>query len=131
MKLLLDTHIWIWSVVHPEKLGRRLRRRMARPDSELYLSPVSIWEAHQIHKRGRLRTRASFPEWIEQALAQTPVLEAPFHFVVAAEASRIELPQNDVGDVFLAATAVVLDLTLATADVQLLECRWLKTIPND
>jgi predicted nucleic acid-binding protein len=57
--------------------------------------------------------------------------EAPFNFAVAAEASRIQLPQMDLGDVFLVATATVFDLTLVTADAQLLGCAWLKTLANE
>ena len=47
---------------------------------------------------------------------------------MAAEAAQISLPQSDPADVFLAATASVLGLTLVTADLQLLACAWLKTI---
>jgi PIN domain nuclease of toxin-antitoxin system len=50
---------------------------------------------------------------------------------VAIAASRLELPQPDPGDTFLAATASIYDLTLVTADAQLLNCAWLKTMPND
>jgi hypothetical protein len=48
-----------------------------------------------------------------------------------AEASRVVLSQADMGEVFLAATATVFDLTLVTADSQLLACSWLKTLAND
>jgi len=58
------------------------------------------------------------------------VREAPFSFAVAAEAAGIELPQSDLGDVFLAATASVYDLVLVTSDLQLLGCSWLKTLSN-
>ena len=51
-----------------------------------------------------------------------------FNSAVTVEASRIELPQADLGDLFLAATASVFDLILVTADSQLLECAWLKTL---
>jgi predicted nucleic acid-binding protein len=50
---------------------------------------------------------------------------------VATEASRIVLPQPDPGDLFIAATAAVFDLTLITADEQLLACPWFKTLSND
>jgi hypothetical protein len=63
-------------------------------------------------------------------MARVPLREAAFNFAVAADASRIELPQADLGDTFLAATALVFDLTLVTADSQLLACSWLKTLPN-
>jgi len=63
-------------------------------------------------------------------MAQVPLREAPFTFAVARDASRIELPQSDLGDIFLAATALAFDLTLVTTDSQLLACSWLKTLPN-
>ncbi len=131
MKLLLDTHIWIWALRSPEKLGRRVRRELTRAGNELYLSPVSIWEAHQLVRRNRLRIRQDFGQWLDEVMAQAPLREAPFTFAVAADASRIELPQPDLGDIFLAATALAFDLTLVTSDSQLLACSWLKTLPND
>ena len=130
MKLLLDTHIWIWALHSPEKLDRTVRRELERAGNQLYLSPVSIWEAHHLVRRKRLRLRQGFAQWLDDVMAQVPLREAPFTFAVAAGASKIELPQSDLGDVFLAATALVLDLTLATADSQLLACSWLKTLPN-
>src|SRR5579864_7146185 len=45
MKLLLDTHIWIWALHSPERLDRAVRRQLERAENELHLSPVSIWEA--------------------------------------------------------------------------------------
>lgn len=131
MTLLLDTHIWIWAVTRPEKLSRRLRRELQSPRHELHLSPVSIWEAHHLVRRGHLRFRQSFSEWINVVLNQVPVREAPFTFQVAAAASQIQLPQSDLGDIFLAATASVFDLTLVTTDSQLLACSWLKTLSNE
>jgi PIN domain nuclease of toxin-antitoxin system len=131
VKLLLDTHIWLWALDQPEKLSRSVRRQLVNPKNELYLSPVSIWEARLLERRKRLRIKESFSDWLNGALSRAPLLEAPFNFAVAIEASRIELPQSDLGDVFLAATASAFGLTLATADSQLLECSWLRTLSND
>lgn len=130
MKLLLDTHIWIWAVERPGKLSLRVRRQLENPRNELYLSPISIWEAHHLERRKRVRAKHGFSEWLDRVFLQMPVLEAPLNFAVAAEASRLQLPQPDLGDVFLAATASVFDLTLVTADAQLIACGWLKTLPN-
>ena len=131
MKLLLDTHIWIWTLAYPEKLSRRVCRALQKPSNELYLSPISIWEARQLERRGRFRSKQVFSRAVEEVLARSGIREAPFTFQVAAAASRIELPQHDLGDLFLAATASALDLTLITADEQLLACSWLKTFAAD
>src|SRR5215831_13334628 len=106
MKLLLDTHIWIWAVSRSERLSRGVRRELERKQNELYLSPVSIWEAHYLEERKRLRIRQGFAQWVKDVLVQIPISEAPFTFAVAVEASKIDLPQPDLGDVLLAATAV-------------------------
>jgi PIN domain nuclease of toxin-antitoxin system len=131
MKLLLDTHIWIWALKNPGKLSRSVQRELRRATNELYLSPVSIWEAQHLERRRRLRVTPSFSEWLDGVLARVPFREAPFNFAVAAAAAQIEIPQSDLGDIFLAATASTFDLTLVTADPQLLACSWLKTLAND
>ena len=131
MKTLLDTHIRIWSANCPGNLGKRARRELDRTSNELYLSPVSIWEAHYRERRKRLRVKPDFSQWLDKALDQVPLRGAPFTFTVAAAASRTGLSQSDPGDVFLAATACAFDLTLVTADSQLLACTWLKTLSND
>jgi PIN domain nuclease of toxin-antitoxin system len=131
VKLLLDTHIWIWALTCPEKLSRAVRRQIENSKNEIYLSPISIWEAYHLQRRKRLKIKKEFGAWIDEVLSQVPVREAPFNFAVALEVSRIELPQADLGDLFLAATASIFDLTLVTADSQLLQCNWLKLLPND
>jgi PIN domain nuclease of toxin-antitoxin system len=128
VKLLLDTHIWLRAVMRPEALSRSVQRQLSRGNHELFLSPISIWEASQLAQRGRIRIKLAFPDWLAVALSQVPLHEAPLNFAVAAEVSRIHLPQGDLSDLFLAATASLFDLTLVTADAQLLKCTWLRTL---
>ncbi len=130
MKLLLDTHIWVHAVMRPEKLSLEVRRQLDRRSNELFLSPISVWEAGHLVRNGRLRIKTSFSEWVAYALSRVLIQEASLNFHVAEEVSRITLPQGDLGDLFLAATASALDLTLVTEDRQLLACKWLKTLPN-
>ena len=63
-------------------------------------------------------------------MTNCPIQEAPLTFAIAAEAATLVLPQPDPGDLFLAATAIVQGLTLATADEQLIRCRAVKTLAN-
>lgn len=130
MKLLLDTHIWLRAVLWPEKLSLELRRLLDRQSNELFLSPISVWEAGSLARGGRLKIKTSFSSWVSDALSRVPIQEASLNFAVAEEAARIHLPQGDLGDLLLAATASVLDLTLVTQDTELLACKWLKTLPN-
>ena len=54
MKLLLDTHIWLWALLEPELLAAPVRAALQAPENELWLSPVSVWEATMLAERGRV-----------------------------------------------------------------------------
>ena len=128
MKLLLDTHIWLWSLHEPERIGQRTERELDNPANELWLSPISTWEALILHKRGRVRLKGDLDEWVADATARFRV--APLTHEIAAVSRRLSLPQRDPADRFLAATAKVLDLTLVTADASLLGLGEIATLGN-
>jgi len=131
VRLLLDTHIWLWSLLDPGRLSRRMQRRLADPASELWLSPISVWELSVLARRGRVRLDTGFHEWVETALDRAPLREAPVSIEVAMATYDIELPHQDPADRFLAATASVFDLTLATADERLIAAKGITTLAND
>ena len=55
MRLLLDTHVAIWVVVDPRKIPQPIRRMMSRPDTEVLVSVVSLWEiAIKSSRRGNM-----------------------------------------------------------------------------
>ena len=66
--------------------------------------------------------------WLREALASSPVVEAPLTFHVAIASGAIDLRHRDAADRFIAATAKVFGLTLATADRRLLRCRDIETL---
>jgi PIN domain nuclease of toxin-antitoxin system len=94
-------------LVRPTEENAR-RVPAANPKNELYLSPDSIWEAHHLERR-EIAIEECFTEWFNQVFEKAPLREAPFNFAVAPESCRIELPQSDLRDLFLAATASVFD----------------------
>ena len=122
MKLLLDTHVWLWSILTPERLSHRTRDVLASREHELWLSPISIWETLLLTERGRLKLDAEPHGWIREAQNAVPILEAPLTFHVALASRSISLQHHDPADRFIAATAKVYNLTLATADRRLSEC---------
>jgi len=128
MKLLLDTHIWLWCLREPARLGPRLRRALQDGSNELWLSPVSTWEALLLNAKGRIRVRGDLAAWLERATAHTR--EAPLTHEIVLAAHRLPLPHRDPVDRFLAATAQVLGLTLVTSDQRLLGLGEIKTLAN-
>ncbi len=130
MKLLLDTHIWIWSVSDPQRLTRRVARELDNAKNQLWLSPVSIWEALLLHRKRRLKIPEGFSTWVTRALTTAPLNEAPLTFEVAGALSTINLPHSDPADLFLAASARVFGLTLVTSDRNLIRTPEISVLEN-
>ena len=120
MKLLLDTHIWLWGLLEPDRLSGPVQAALADADNEIWLSPISVWEALMLVERGRLVVTMPAAEWVERMVQALPRREAPFTHEIAIASRQLTLVHQDPADRFLAATARVLGLTLVTADERLL-----------
>ncbi len=117
MKVLLDTHVWIWSLLEPERLSERLRRALREAPTGIYLSPVSVWETLVLARRGSLELEPDPLSWVEKALAVSGTRMAPLtHSIAIASETFADFPSRDPADRFLAATALVDGLVLATLD---------------
>ena len=120
MKLLLDTHIWLWSRLQSKRLSRRVSSALGKSTNEFWLSPVSTWEILSLCRKGRLELEPDPVRWIEAALTKMPMRQAHVTQEVALATRGISLAHNDPVDFLLAATAKVYDLTLVTADEKLI-----------
>jgi PIN domain nuclease of toxin-antitoxin system len=130
MRLLLDTHIWLWSVLEPERLSTRILQELTNPANEVWLSPISTWEVLLLSRRGRVQLDPNVSEWLVQNKRRHLGREAPITHEVALATADIQLAHRDLADHFLAATARVYDLTLVTADAQLLAGTGFQVMPN-
>ena len=65
MRLLLDTHILIWTAIKPEKLSQRATQLLLDDSNELYLSYASIWEMQIKLGLGKLDLKVPLPTLIE------------------------------------------------------------------
>jgi PIN domain nuclease of toxin-antitoxin system len=128
MKLLLDTHIWLWSLAEPKRLSRRVHKELMDDNNELWLSPISTWEALLLHVKGRIRLQGSLREWVANATAH--LREAPLTHEIVVLAHELPFHHQDPADRFLAATAGTLGLTLVTADDRLLGLGDIATLGN-
>ena len=130
MNLLLDTHIWLWSLLDPDRLSARARSELTEPANTLALSPVSVWEALVLAEKGRVLLHPDPWSWIRTALTVRPMHEIAVTFDVAFGSRSIRLGHADPADRFIAATAMVHGLTLVTADKSLLQCPDIRAIPG-
>ena len=83
MKLLLDTDVSLWALHAPSRLNPRVRAELRNLANELWLSPISTWEALLLNAKGRIRLPSNLEGWLAQATA--PLREAAFtHEIVLA-----------------------------------------------
>jgi len=127
LRLLLDTHIWLWSLSEPRRVGRGVLAQLKNQDNELWLSPMSTYEALTLYYKGRFEIDGDLSEWLARAIAGTR--EAPLTHEIALVARQLSMHQ-DPADRILAATAEILDLTLVTADERLLGLGTIRTLGN-
>jgi len=130
MKLLLDTHIWLWSLGEPHRLSKRVAKELDDRQNELWLSPISIWEAFLLFRKKRVQISTDFTTWLANSLSELPVVEAPLTFEVARTLPTVFLPHDDPADLFLAATAKAFGLTLITADRNLTKTEGISVLAN-
>jgi PIN domain nuclease of toxin-antitoxin system len=128
LNLLLDTHIWIWAKSDAARIGKRAAQELSNRDNELWISPVSVWEALALMQKGRIRMENPFL-WVERAAEQ--MREAPLTNEIVRVALALHLPHADPADRFLAGTAKVLNLVLVTADRKLLGLGDIASLAND
>jgi PIN domain nuclease of toxin-antitoxin system len=130
VKLLLDTHIWLWSTLEPQRLTRRVDKVLRDPANDLWLSPVSVGELIVLLRKGRLRLPDEVAAWVASSMEDLELTEAPLTVEVALAIGSIDFLHGDPADHFLAATAKVFDLTLVTADEHLLHLPGIRVLAN-
>jgi PIN domain nuclease of toxin-antitoxin system len=128
LKLLLDTHIWIWAQLSAGRLGPKVRRALENEANEVWLSPISVWELVLLVEKRRVALDRPAGEWA--AASASTLKEAPLTVEIVLEAERFTLPHDDPADRFLVATARTLGLTLVTADARLLASNVVAVLPN-
>lgn len=126
-EFLLDTHIWFWYLIGSDRLPTGLRDLLDTPQQVSWLSPISVWEVGMLAARGRMQLHVELRQWVVQARQQFPLQDAPLNLEVALTSREITLPHRDPADHFIAATAIVYDLTLLTIDQHLTQAEWLPT----
>ena len=122
MKLLLDTHIWLWSLLDPQKLSTQVTKALEDENNELWLSSISVWELFLLCEKKRITLKEDPVHWATSALEKIPFKEAPLTMEIAIATQHVQLPHRDPADRFLVATARVHELTLKRTRIK--NARW-------
>lgn len=116
MKVLIDTHCWLWLCVEPERFSKSTLERLADRETERLISSASVWEIVIKHGIGKLPLPVAPPAFVPSRLETTQTDVLP---ISAAHALRIaDLPDlhRDPFDRMIVAQAMVEGMPLLTAD---------------
>ncbi|HVH79497.1 MAG TPA: type II toxin-antitoxin system VapC family toxin [Stellaceae bacterium] len=118
MRILLDTHVLIWAVSDPDRLGTKTADELEDTDNEILFSAASIWEIAIKYRLSR-PDFAHEPEEIGRAARQTGFVELPVYASAAAAVATLPPLHRDPFDRLLVAQALTEPALLYTADIQL------------
>ena len=123
MKLLLDTHVWLWMALAPQRLGADARSMLTDRANALFLSIASAWEIVLKDARGKLELPMDAPAYLRSriALSGAELLNLSLDHLFALRS----LPDHhgDPFDRILVAQAKVEGMSLMSADPRVLSHR--------
>jgi len=122
VKVLLDTHIWLWYLLGDDRLSQSHRNIIDDETVDLSLSSISIWEAHLLIEKERLPVNEAPGVWIRNALRTLQVREAGITFAIALRSRSLALSHQDPADRFIGATSIEMKAPLLTVDERLRVC---------
>lgn len=119
--ILLDTHIFLWWVVQPDRLTRlQWEAIRSNEGGTLGVSAITCWEVAKLVQLGRIELGRDVGEWLDLALTYPGMRLLPLTPRIAVASTQ--LPdgfRSDPADEILVATARVYDCPLVTSDRKL------------
>jgi PIN domain nuclease of toxin-antitoxin system len=119
MRLLLDTHCWLWMLVAPERFSEPTREMLESPDHELFLSAASSWEIAIKYALGRLALPEPPEQYVPDRIVASGVTGLPVEHRHALTVARLERHHRDPFDRLLIAQSLIESMPIITADPHL------------
>jgi PIN domain nuclease of toxin-antitoxin system len=116
MRLLLDTHAFLWWIADDARLSKRARSAIATRRDECFVSIASCWEIAIKVSLEKLKLEARVDRFIPEQLAVNSFSLLPIEFAHVARVARLPFHHRDPFDRLLAAQGLIDDLTVVSAD---------------
>lgn len=116
MKILLDTHTFLWQITDDKRLSKTARQALLSPDNDLRFSAASLWEIAIKVSLGRLQLADEWPVIIAEELLTNQIYRLPIEDSHCIKVSELPFHHRDPFDRMLVAQAMLEDLTLLSRD---------------
>lgn len=128
MTYLLDTHVVLWALTEPTRLGHQAREVIGDRSSRLVVSAASAWEIATKHRLGKLPQADVLLGAYSKHLDRLGVVRLAVADDHALLAGRLEWRHRDPFDRMLAAQAMIESLVIVTGDPAFTGCRGVQTL---
>ena len=129
--IILDTCAFIWDALNHKKLTIKARKRLEKADQQQQLAvcDISLWEVVMLIKKGRFTVDTTASHFNQLALQARSIDVLPITPEIAELSVSFDSTiSNDPADRMIAASAIIHDAEIVTADHNLWESLLLKTV---
>ncbi|MCY7347271.1 MAG: type II toxin-antitoxin system VapC family toxin [Pyrinomonadaceae bacterium] len=119
MKLLLDTHIFLWYITADARLSALFRDAIREPGNQVFLSVASLWETIIKYKLGKLPLPQSSEIYIPKQRRQHQIKRLLLHENAVKELAKLPILHRDPFDRILICQTLANDLMILTVDPQI------------
>lgn len=129
--IVVDTNIIIWDALKPDMLSENAKKTIALANREdgIIFCEISLWEIAMLIKKGRIRVDSGYRKFIKLLLESNNHILQGITPEIAELSSTVQLGANkDPADRIIAATSIIKDAKLVTADKDLRQSKNISTI---
>ena len=119
MKLLLDTHVFLWYITADPRLSALFRSAIREPKNEVFLSIASLWEIIVKYNLGKLPLPQSPEIYIPNERRRHQIKSLSLHENAVKELANLPALHRDPFDRILICQALANHLTIVTVDAQI------------
>ncbi|NCJ07789.1 PIN domain-containing protein [Synechococcales cyanobacterium C] len=116
MRILLDTHIFLWFISGDPQLSTDVRDAIRDPDNEVYLSAISVWEAIVKYQLGKLPLPDHPETYLPKQRDLHQIASLALDEISVVQLAKLPLLHRDPFDRMLICQALQNGLTIATVD---------------
>lgn len=119
MKVLLDTHAFLWWVSDDPRLSRRARRIIADSSNQVFFSAASAWEIAIKTALGRLMVASDPQQFVAEQMRMNGFEPLPIDLRHALHVGSLPPHHGDPFDRMLIAQAAIEECTILSADAEI------------
>ena len=119
MRLLVDTHAWLWMLASPDRIPARTREQLADPAVDVLVSAATAWEIAIKYELGKLPLPEHPTTWVPDRIERTGSTPLAVEHEHALRAGALPRHHRDPFDRMLVAQSQALDMPLVSADTAL------------